>query len=63
MIWLEKLRKEKNLTQSQVSEMSKISISFYNQIENAERKPSVSTAKKIAEVLSFDWTKFFEKGD
>jgi putative transcriptional regulator len=30
-------------------------------IENGERIPSVGTAKKIAEILNFDWTLFFEE--
>jgi len=31
----------------------------YCMIEHGKRTPSVKTAKKIAEVLGFDWTKFF----
>jgi len=46
-------------------------VSFYNiiiygkncqiKIETGERRLSVEIAKKIAEILGFDWTKFFEQ--
>ncbi|MCL2575512.1 MAG: helix-turn-helix transcriptional regulator [Defluviitaleaceae bacterium] len=29
-------------------------------IENGQRQPSISTAKKIAQTLDFDWKLFFE---
>lgn len=54
------LRKEKNLTQAEVSERSGIARSAYTNIENGERRPSVETAKKIAAVLGFSWVRFFE---
>lgn len=57
---LKVLRKEKNFTISQVAKLSNISDSFYCQIENKKRKPSVSSAKSIAKVLGFNWSKFFE---
>jgi transcriptional regulator with XRE-family HTH domain len=33
---------------------------MYSVVETGERKPSVKTAKKIANAFGFDWTKFFE---
>lgn len=54
-----KIRQDKNFTQSQVAVKANISLSFYSQIENGVRKPSVDTAKRIAGVLDFDWTDFF----
>lgn len=57
---LKLLREEKNFTSSQVAKLSKISISLYSMIENQKRKPSVNTAKKIAKVLGFKWTNFFD---
>lgn len=53
-------REKKNLTQCQVAERVGISLSFFNQIENQQRKPSVKSAKKIAKVLDFNWIEFFE---
>lgn len=61
MFDLNSKRKEKNLTMSQVAEQTGISLSFYCQIENGDRNPSVDVAKKIAKVLDFDWTLLFEK--
>ena len=58
---LVKIRQDKDFTQSQVAIKANISLSFYSQIENGVRKPSVDTAKRIASVLDFDWTKFFDE--
>ncbi len=41
--------------------MVSIAQSYYCDIEKGNKKPSVSTAKKIAFVLDFDWTKFFNE--
>jgi len=57
--WLIKLRSEK--TQQFVAEKAGINRSYYTQIENGIRTPSVEVAKKIAEVLNFPWTYFFEE--
>ena len=37
-----------------------ISQSYYASIENGVRTPSVPVAKKIAGVLDFSWTRFFD---
>lgn len=55
------VRKQKNMTQEAVAEQAKINRSSYTNIEQGRRRPSVETAKRIGEVLGFDWTKFFEK--
>jgi transcriptional regulator with XRE-family HTH domain len=55
------LRKKKHLTMREVGLMANISESMYSLIENGKRRPSVDVAKRIAAVLDFDWTKFFEK--
>lgn len=57
--WLKKIRKDKSYSQKEISNQSNISRQMYSMIENGQRKPSVSTAKKIAAVLGFDWTLFF----
>ena len=59
-IWLKEIREQKNLTMLQVSHECKIAESYYCQIENGNRNPSVETAKKIADVLGFEWTQFYE---
>lgn len=48
------------MTQEDVSSKCDITRQFYSMIENEERDPSVLKAKKIAEVLGFDWTKFYD---
>jgi transcriptional regulator with XRE-family HTH domain len=61
--WLTTLRGNK--THQETADLAGIDRSFYTQIESGIRSPSVETAKKIADVLSFDWTIFFnqESGD
>lgn len=53
-------RKELDLTQAEVAKRSGIARQTYSMIETGERNPSVPVGKKIAEVLGFDWTLFFE---
>jgi putative transcriptional regulator len=63
--WLIALRNNKKgidgspYTQQNVADEAGIDRSFYTQIENGQRSPSVKTAKKIAKVLEFNWTLFF----
>lgn len=56
-------RERKGLTQNAVAEMTHIAQNSYSSIENGKRKPSVKVAKRIAAVLGFNWTQFFEDGD
>ena len=58
--WLHDARKKKQLSQSQVAKQVGISQPAYCDIENSNRNPHPDTAKKIAEVLGFNWTRFFE---
>ena len=53
------IRLEKGLTMREVAQQCGIKVSTYCLIEHGKRTPSVKTAKKIAEVLGFDWTAFF----
>ena len=53
-------RKEKNLTQKEVADKVGITRQMYSCVENGKRRPSVEVAKKIAEVLDIEWTKFFD---
>lgn len=61
MGWLEAKRREKGLTQDAVAEQAKIARASYTNIESERRNPSVEVAKRIAAVLGFDWTRFFEE--
>ena len=60
--WLIEMRKKKELTQKQVATSCGISRQDYSFIERGERDVPVKTAKKIAEILGFDWQVFFEEG-
>ena len=58
--WLKEIRDSKEMTMKTVAVAAGISECYYSQIENGSRGCSVTVAKKIAEVLGFDWQKFFE---
>lgn len=58
---LKQKRAERNLTAKEVAVLCGLSEGGYSLIENEKRKPSVKTAKRIAEVLGFDWTMFYEE--
>lgn len=59
--WLKNIRLTKNLTQKELAELSKIKRTTITEIENGKANPSVETAKAIASVLGFDWTRFYEE--
>ena len=56
--WLETYRKSKDLTHEQVAGIAR---STYTLIESGIRNPSVDSAKRIAKVVGFKWTLFFEQ--
>ena len=57
--WLKVLRIEKNMTMRDVAHGARISESYYSQIENGKRSPSVNAAKAIGATLGFPWTRMF----
>ncbi|MCL6455093.1 MAG: helix-turn-helix domain-containing protein [Alicyclobacillus sp.] len=59
--WLESIRKAKRLTHQEVAVRAGISRHYYTMIANGNRRPSVEVAQRIANVLGFDWTIFFEQ--
>lgn len=59
--WLIEYRTKKGLTQEETATKCGISRQYYSFIESGERNCPVKTAKKIAEVLGFPWTKFFDE--
>ncbi|UQN27965.1 helix-turn-helix transcriptional regulator [Bacillus amyloliquefaciens] len=48
------------MTQEEVANQADIKRPYYSQIESGVRRPSVQVAKKISEVLEFDWALFFD---
>lgn len=61
--WLRSKRTKANFSQSKLSRIVKISQNHYSNIESGNRTPSVSIAKRIAEILDFDWTLFYEDSE
>ncbi len=57
---LKELRKNAGLSSKETAQKSGISYPHYNFIENGKRRPSVDVAKRIAGVLGFEWTRFYE---
>lgn len=58
--WLINYRTKKGFSQNQVAHQIQVSQQMYNYIENGKRNPSTKLAKKIADILNFSWTKFYE---
>lgn len=59
--WLKELRtKSSNMTQKELAARVGISRTMITEIENGKANPSVEVAKRIAAVLGFEWTRFFE---
>jgi DNA-binding XRE family transcriptional regulator len=59
--WLKELRKESSdMTQKELAKKVGISRTMITEVENGNANPSVKVAKRIAAVLGFDWTRFYE---
>lgn len=58
--WLIAERKKTEKSQYQVAEEAEMAQSTYASYETGARNPSVTVAKRIAAVLGFDWTRFFD---
>ena len=59
--WLKDIRAKKELTQQEVANAANVDVTMISKIELGERRPSVEVAKKIAAVLGFNWTRFYEE--
>lgn len=61
--WLVEKRKGTGLRQNEVAKKAGISQSYYAQLENGSRGKNISgaNAKKIARVLGFKWTWFYDE--
>ncbi|NLD87643.1 MAG: helix-turn-helix transcriptional regulator [Clostridiales bacterium] len=58
---LAKIRETKKMTQQELSEAVGLTRQTISAYENGVAKPSPEKAKKIAEILGFDWTLFYEE--
>ncbi len=45
---IKQIRKEKDLSQMEVAERANLNLTYYNQVENGKRNPSLKTIEKIA---------------
>lgn len=59
--WLADIRIRQGKTQQEVADCADMSQAGYAGIETGVKTPTVTTAKKIATVLGFEWTRFFEE--
>lgn len=59
--WLIAIRINASKTHDDVAIEVKVSRQYYGMIESGIRNPSVDLAKRIASILNFDWTLFFEE--
>lgn len=60
-VWLINLRAAAGKMQKDVADSAGISQPAYSSIEAGIKNPTVETAKRIATVLGFEWTRFFEE--
>lgn len=58
--WLAGYREKAELSHEEVAKLIGKTRQYYSMIENGNRNPSVEVAMKIASVLNFEWTIFFE---
>lgn len=61
--WLLSIRLNAKLSQFEVAKRAGISRAYYTNIESGKRGAplNVNIAKKIAKVLNFEWTRFYEE--
>lgn len=58
--WLLEIRKSRGYTHAQVAKETGIKRQYFGMIESGRSNPSVEVAKRIASVLGFEWTLFFD---
>jgi len=58
-IWFRNLRKEMNLTQTQLAQLVGFDYRLISKIEMGG-SIKVATAKQISKILNIDWKKFYE---
>lgn len=60
MIDLKDKRTEKKMSQEELANQCGVFRTHISNIEKGITKPSVNLAKKIGQILEFDWTEFYE---
>lgn len=59
-LWLKNIREVNRKTQENLAQEIGVTRQHIGLIENGVTNPSPELAKKIADVLDFDWTRFYE---
>lgn len=59
--WLKKQRQQLGYTQESFAKKIGIAKTTYSSYEQGYRTPSITTAKKMADILNVPWTIFFDK--
>ncbi len=59
MEWLKEHRIAAGMTQDELGEASGVDRSLISKLETGSANASPTTAKAIAKILKFDWTRFF----
>ncbi len=60
-IWFREAREKYGMTQDKIAKEIGVTRQFIGMIENDSANPRPEKAKAIANLLGFEWTKFFEK--
>lgn len=58
--WLVAIREKQNMSQAEIARRVGISQPSMCAIEKGYNTPRPETAKKIADILGFPWTRFYE---
>ncbi|MGE7924679.1 helix-turn-helix transcriptional regulator [Viridibacillus arvi] len=58
--WLIDKRLDEGYTQATLAKEADIGRSYYSLIENNKRTPRPKVSKKIASILTLDWTLFYK---
>lgn len=58
--WLIELRIRQQLSQDDIAKMCNTTQALISHIELGRRRPKPELAHKIAEILNFEWTRFYE---
>ncbi len=61
MKWFKAIRENSGLTQGKLAQKVGVERSLISKFETGSARPSPDTAKAIAEVLGFEWTKFYDE--
>lgn len=57
---LRQIRIQANMSQSQLAKAANVSRVSIARYESGSRTPDVAIARRIASVLHFDWTRFYD---